>query len=178
MRILALDPATRCGWAYANTLTSGQPALYGEWDLGVSGSEHAGNKLARLETRIETQITTLGVDKLAIEDASFGSINAATAAFHNMLRGVILLVAARHAVPFVLYKPATIKKFATGHGHAKKPQMILAAKTLLGVETTSDNIADALFILELAKQENTALREAAADKKPVKRRTSPQGKLW
>jgi|GEM_PF-5559580 len=44
--------------------------------------------------------------------------------------------------------PTALKKFATGNGRAKKPQMIRAAATLLGVNTTDDNIADACFVLD------------------------------
>lgn len=148
MRILALDPATRCGWAY----TDGEQTVYGVWDLGISGSEHAGKRLVRLRDRLLDLHERHGIDRIAYEAASFGSHNPNTQAFHNELAGIIRMVAADLGVPAVPYPIGTIKKFATGSGVAKKPQMVRACKTILGIETEDDNVADALFVLELAKQ--------------------------
>ncbi len=161
IRILALDPATRCGWAYAN----GEHLGYGVWDLGISGSEHAGKRLVRLRDRLMDLHDTKGIERIAYEEASKGSHNPSVQAFHNEIAGVIRMVAADIGVPAVPYPIGTIKKFATGNGRAMKPQMIRACKTVLGIETEDDNVADALFLLELAKQD---IKPAPA-REPVKR---------
>jgi crossover junction endodeoxyribonuclease RuvC len=51
----------------------------------------------------------------------------------------------RH-VPWIVVNPSQLKKFATGAGNAPKPDMIVAAKTLMGLETEDDNIADASLL--------------------------------
>lgn len=51
----------------------------------------------------------------------------------------------RH-VPWIVVNPSQLKKFATGYGNAPKPDMILAAKNLMGLETDDDNVADAALL--------------------------------
>ncbi len=92
------------------------------------------------------------MDKLGFEDASFGSNNANTAAMHNEIRGCVKLVAAELNIPAVPVNPASLKSWACGNGRAKKPQMIAALKTLLGIETTDHNEADAIWIAEYVRQ--------------------------
>jgi hypothetical protein len=48
---------------------------------------------------------------------------------------------------------ATLKKYATGKGNAKKPDMLRAAQTKLLYEGTDDNEADALWLLHYAQNE-------------------------
>jgi Holliday junction resolvasome RuvABC endonuclease subunit len=146
MKILALDPANACGFAHSD-------GHYGVWNLTTSGTEHAGRRLNRLADLIRQAHSDWGFERIVYEDASFGGINQNTKAKHNQLAGIIWAVACYLNVPCEAYKPTTIKKFATGSGNAKKPQMIAALKTRLGIETTNDNIADALWILELAKSD-------------------------
>lgn len=43
----------------------------------------------------------------------------------------------------------TIKKFATGNGHANKDEMVLAAKQKFEIKIEDDNHADALHLLDL-----------------------------
>jgi Holliday junction resolvasome RuvABC endonuclease subunit len=140
-RILALDPAAHCGYAH----TSGERGVW-----------HLKDGDARLVDLFRQIITCAefneGIDLIAFEDASFGSINPNTQAMHNELRGIIKFAAAQLGAKTVVYHPTTIKAFATGSGRADKEQMIRACKTRLGIETRDDNVADACFILEMAKQ--------------------------
>ena len=149
MIILAIDPANTTGYA----LGDGQRAAYGTWDLTAWGTGHPGNRLVRLHELVGRTIRDNGVELIAFEAASFGGVNQATKAAHNELRGVIRLTAAEAGIQCQEYHPTTIKKFATGHGHATKQQMVRAAKTLLGLETESDDVADAAFILALAQRD-------------------------
>ncbi len=48
--------------------------------------------------------------------------------------------------------PSILKKFATGNGNAKKEMMVTAARELLGYGRTSDDEADALWLVEAARQ--------------------------
>jgi Holliday junction resolvasome RuvABC endonuclease subunit len=51
----------------------------------------------------------------------------------------------RH-IPWFVVNPSQLKKFATGFGNAKKPDMIVAAKTLMNLDTDDDNVADAALL--------------------------------
>jgi Holliday junction resolvasome RuvABC endonuclease subunit len=162
MKILALDPAEHTGYAHSD-------GPMGVWLLSDHGSRHPGARLERLRERIYEAFRQWGFERLAFEDASFGSPNPNVQAMHNELRGVVKLVAAELGVEVVLFKPTTIKKFATGSGRADKGQMIRAAKTILGIAVTDDNVADALFILEAARQPDRILEQLPkAVKKRVK----------
>lgn len=164
--ILALDPAAKTGWATSD-------GRHGVWILqkGKSSAE----RLSTLRYHIIEEAGFTALQLIAYEDASFGSRNPAVQALHNELRGVIKLVAHDLDIPSVGYKPAAIKKYATGSGSSKKDQMIRAAKTLLNIETTDDNVADALFILEFAKR--YGLEPPTSKAKERERRSGGKRKL-
>lgn len=145
VRILALDPAATCGYAHS----CGE---YGVWHLTSRTDDHPGKRLQRMRQYLLAAKTDWGYDVIAFEDATFGSHHAATQALHNRLAGVIELTAEQLGVSLLPVNPATLKKFATGNGRAKKYQMIGAAKMILGIETLSDDVADALWVLEFCKQ--------------------------
>ncbi len=169
MIVLALDPALSCG--FACNAPSG--LVYGVWPLGGRGVEHPGNRLIRLRQEILAAHEAWKFERLAMEDASFGAINRETQAQHNELRGIIRMTAAELNVPVRAYKPNTIKKFATGFGHAKKDQMIRALQTHFGIVTASSDEADAVFILKLAEQEADRPRIVAP---PVRKKRNPRPK--
>lgn len=146
MKILAIDPAAKCGFAHSD-------GHYGVWDLSSSRKEHPGARLERIRSKLYRAKRDWGFDAIAYEDAQLGSHNFTTQGLHAEIRGVIKLIAREMGdVPIIEVNPSSLKKFATGNGRADKLQMIRAAKTMLGIETDDDNIADALFVLEYAKQ--------------------------
>jgi Holliday junction resolvasome RuvABC endonuclease subunit len=167
-KVLALDPAATTGFAHSN----GQ---YGTWKLAAEDTS-TGERLKDLRQRITRYVEAYGCDLLAFEDAGFGSHNPAVQALHNELRGIIKLVAAELQLKTVGYKPSSIKSFATGNGRADKRQMVQAARTMLGVTTEDDNIADALFILEMAQQ-GVKYETKKTKKRKAKRRDAQQLKL-
>lgn len=138
-KILALDPANSCGYAH----TSGRR---GVWHLG-SGD----GRLVLLRNTLLQAADLWQVDLIAQEDATYGSEFASTQASHNELRGIIKLVCAELCIPWIGYKPTTIKKFATQSGKATKAQMMRACETILKIKPASDDEADAVWILEMAK---------------------------
>ena len=158
-RILAIDPATRTGWAWGD----GTRTVYGVWELPVE------LRFAVLRKGIEDTAWTRGIDLIAYEDAGFAAkYQRRTAAFHSELRGVIKAVATEMHVPTLAVNPMTLKKFATGYGHAKKPQMIAACKTILKIDTDDGDEADALWILTYAR----AYKPEWAPQKKRKRRSA------
>lgn len=160
VKILALDPAAHTGYAHSD-------GHHGVWLLTRGSGEFDGRRLERLREHIFAAFRDWGFEAIAFEDASFGSPNPNVQAMHNELRGVIKLVAAELDLEILgPFHPTTIKKFATGSGRADKGQMIRAAETQLGIRVDDDNIADALFILELARHP----KQWAESPKKVKRR--------
>lgn len=143
MNIIALDPATRTGFACDHAR--------GVWSLptDIPGRAHA--QLITLITEINARSGPF--DLIICEDAAFGANNFATALFHAELRGAIKLAAYRLRVDFRAVNPTTIKAFATDNGHAKKPAMVAAYRKWFGVAPSSEDEADARFLLEYAKQE-------------------------
>ena len=172
-RIFAADPANRTGWAYRD---GDNAPLYGSWLIAKPGDTHPGDRLLRLRDGLLEFFAVHPAELVACEDSHFGARNHETAAMHAELRGVLKLLAREHGARYVAYKPNTIKKFATGYGLAKKPQMMAACKRLFGIDPIDDNVADALFILELARQDKHVA--AAKPKTRRSRKRSPQGKLF
>jgi len=60
------------------------------------------------------------------------------------LGGMIKSMFYDDSIPLLIVPPASLKMFVTGNGLAKKPEMIAAVAEQWGVETNSDNIADAV----------------------------------
>lgn len=63
-----------------------------------------------------------------------------------LLHGIVRwdLQTMRDAIVWV--PPATLKKYATGKGNASKVDVIIAARERLGLDSTDDNQADALWL--------------------------------
>lgn len=137
--ILAIDPARLCGFAHSN----GQR---GTWNLGAT------DRLRVFQGRLETAHEQWGVKQIVSEDATFGSGSPHVQAMHNELRGIIRLFGATIGVPVLLINPMTLKKYATGHGRAQKPQMMRACETFFGFVPQDDNVSDAMFLLLMADQ--------------------------
>lgn len=170
MVILALDPAQICGWAHSS-------GRYGVWSLkGTIDQQHAA-----LEQFLEQAIREMGCELLASENAGFGSRNPQISAMHNERLGVIRLVAARHGIEVKTFQPAKPKVLATGRGNAKKPAMVAAAKRHLGVNHCTEDEADALWILELAKRPDcweSVKPSPKAKRKSEKRAKAKMGLLF
>jgi len=141
MKILALDPAAKCGWAHSN----GQ---HGIWNLGTGRPLDAQHRT--LADHLKLAIADWGCELIACENAGFGSHNPNVQAMHNERLGVIRLVAAQHGIELVAFNPMSIKAYATGSGKADKRQMMQACQRFLKVIPIDDNDCDAIWILHLA----------------------------
>lgn len=139
--VLALDMATRLGWAWVK---SDRSSMSGEIDLGKKRS--LGERLRIFEAWLIHELGAHKADLIAYEHpVIYGR-------FPNILgvqlEGVLLLVCERLGVSYIAAGPTKIKKHATGKGNAKKPAMIAAARARWGVEVgdKEDNRADALCL--------------------------------
>lgn len=69
------------------------------------------------------------------------------------LGGVIRLALHDAGIPWVAVNQTYVKQFATGKGNAKKNDMLAAAIRKLGYEGSSDDEADALWLLAMARMQ-------------------------
>lgn len=147
MKILALDPATRCGWAYSG----GQS---GTWDLRVRKDESSGMRLIRLDSKLD-EIHSSGLNLVVFEAARGGMPGRLGAlVVSSEIQGHIKFWCEKNDVEFRAYSPTEVKKHATGKGNAGKPLMVEKAQEKWpDVNIIDDNQADALWILDLAQSE-------------------------
>jgi Holliday junction resolvasome RuvABC endonuclease subunit len=145
VNILAVDPATRCGWAHS-------AGASGTWDLSIRRDESAGMRLLRLRGKLEEIRATVGVDLLVYEAARHAAPKMAGAlVVQATLQGVLLLWAEQNRVEYRGYSPSEIKKHATGKGNAGKDVMLAAARARWPT-VGDDNEADARWLLDLASE--------------------------
>ncbi len=148
MRILALDPATKTGWAH-----SAGPS--GVWDFKVLRDESGGMRLIRLKSKLGHIIESVGIDLVVFEAARNAAPKMQNAlVIQAELQSVIKTFCEERAINYRGYSPSEIKTFATGKGNANKDLMVKKAQqTFTNIKIIDDNHADALFLLHLAMKE-------------------------
>ena len=137
-QVLALDIATRTGYFSLHEA--------GVWNFTES-KQRNGNKMhGAFRAMLLAYMRRYGIRQVVAEDVSVNRH------FYDLrrlaeLRGILLEVCDELDLPepeFV--NPATLKKWATGDGHADKAQMIAACKSRYGIVPVDDNAADACHL--------------------------------
>ena len=142
MNILALDTATKTGWATNSGNCSGVQTF------DVKRGESPGMRFLRCRAWLAEMLKLLGsIDVIVYEQAHHRG-GAATACCVGLV-STVQAFAAEHGVELMPVHTAELKKWATGKGNAGKPEMIKAAKAL-GWSPVDDNEADAALLLEYA----------------------------
>ena len=139
LNILALDIATKTGWAMVidNVVTSGVVDLKDYDDEGARAVAWFDWLILHpLQHKIDMMVIE------AVAGFSFG----ATAYRVYGLHYVAHLVAFDNQIARRTVPPSTLKKFTTGNGRAKKKDMIAAVQAW-GFNPQDDNEADALALL-------------------------------
>ena len=142
--IIAIDPATQCGWATSRS-------VYGVWNLKVRPDQSQGFKLLRFRAMLDdvcqaNNVTVLGYEKP-------GGRNYRAIVSHSKLVGEIEKYCEENGIEYRGYSAGEIKRHATGRGNCNKEAMIHAAREQLEYTGDDDNEADALWILELLKSD-------------------------
>lgn len=148
--ILALDPATLCGWA--------TPIASGTWDLSVRPDESTGMRLIRFDAKLRELCNRDRITRitLIVFEAQRGSVPGREGAtvVKGELQGVLKLFCINQNIEFRGYSPSEIKKHATGKGNCGKLEMLAAAKLKWpGRRFVDDNEVDAVWLLDLAMKE-------------------------
>lgn len=135
-QILALDIATKTGFA---TSTAS-----GVWNLTPKKDESKGMRLIRFKTKLKEMIQVHGFRLIVFEG---GAVFTKHPNFVGLeMIGVCKLTCEELGVDYMAHVPASVKKFATGNGHAGKPLMIETARRRWGMKSNDDNEADALAL--------------------------------
>lgn len=143
--ILAIDPGTRCGWAHTCNAS-------GTWDLSVRPDESSGMRLIRLRGKLNL-INEAHPFALLVYEAARNMEHGPAIRVSGEIQGQIKVWCEDHRIDYRGYSPGEIKKFATGKGNSGKVAMLDAAKSRLDYQGHSYDEADALWILELGKDE-------------------------
>jgi len=158
MNILALDTGTNCGWAVD---------VRGVTESGVQvfdlrRGESPGMRYLRFNSWMSEEWGCVGCGiGLIVYEQTHNRGGAATEVAAGFATRVQEFCA-RNRIEHSAIHSATLKKFATGRGNAKKPEMILAAQRLKpGV--TDDNESDALWLLEYARKMLVPEKEKVPD---------------
>jgi len=147
MKILALDPATKCGWAHSSGFS-------GTWDLSTRRDESGGMKLVRLHGKLFDVYFNIGISLVVFEAARHAAPKMQGSLVHQAkLQGSIEIWCEQNGIQYRGYSPSEIKKHATGKGNANKEAMMKAAKTKWLAFDGDDNEADAKWLLNLAMSE-------------------------
>jgi Holliday junction resolvasome RuvABC endonuclease subunit len=146
MKILAIDPGTKSGWAHSDGLS-------GTWDLSIRRDESTGMRLVRLKAKLNEIKSTLGVDLLVFE-ANRNLKHGPAVRVAGQIQGVIELWAIENGVEYAGRSAGEIKRHATGSGAADKSKVIAAAvERWPNLKIEDDNHADALWLLSLVMSE-------------------------
>lgn len=144
LRILALDPATHCGYAISRS-------LYGVWDLTPKRDESIGMRLIRLRAKLIEVLDSERINLVVFERP--GGRHVSAVIVQSEIQGQIKVICEDKKIQYRAYSSQEIKKFATGKGNCGKPLMIKSAQDKLGYQGNNDNEADALWLLEMAKND-------------------------
>lgn len=151
VNMLALDLATKCGWAY-RTRDGKQRSGVERFAPGKGG--HNGQRwLAMRQWLTEAAREMGGVHVVYYEDVKRHVSNLSARAYCGYL-AILEAWCAANNVPMVGVGVGTIKKAWTGKGNATKEDMIAEAERR-GIRVTDDNEADALAILSYAVREES-----------------------
>ena len=143
INILAIDQASRCGWASKNSS--------GVWDFTTRKDESSGMKMLRFRSKLK-EVCALEEINLIVYERVAGFHKSAIIHAAKMV-AIIESFCEENGIEYKAVSATEVKKFATGKGNANKDKMVEAARLKLGYLGTDDNEADALWIYQIVKHE-------------------------
>jgi len=141
MKILALDMATKTGWAY---MKNGDIIESGVQDFTKGRGETNGLMFWRFRKWLAELGSSMNPDLIAYERAHFRGGPATEIGVGMQTRAQE--AAAKLEIPCAPIHTGTLKKFATGKGNAGKEEMSAEAEKCIGRTPLDDNEADAVMI--------------------------------
>ena len=114
---------------------------------------------------------------IVIEGPAFGMNNAATHELAGLWWALVVRLS-EQGNQVAVVGPGTLKKFATGNGAAKKPDLRMALYRRAGVDVADDNQVDAAWLREAGRQHlghPDALNLPAVQRDALAKVTWPEG---
>lgn len=145
MKILALDLATKTGWA------CNEPLISGTENFRNKTGDSRGMIYIRFNSWLTEMLITVQPDLVVYERP-----HARGRAANEVLNGLVAYMTTCCTLAGCDYTDCastTLKKFATGKGNASKGEMIEACAKEFTVCPVDDNHADALWLLAWAENE-------------------------
>jgi Holliday junction resolvasome RuvABC endonuclease subunit len=139
--VLAIDAASRTGWAHLDTDGS---IMSGSERFSEAGGQH-GLTFRSYKMWLEQAINELTPSLIAYEAPGRTMSNAAMKLLGGFY-GVTMLIAHKQRLAVHLVAPAEVKKAVTGKGNAGKSE-VMAAVRALGHDVANPDQADAVAIL-------------------------------
>lgn len=143
--ILAIDMATKTGWACNN------PEASGVENMKVKTTESRGMIFIRFSAWLEEMIAKVKPELIVYEQP-----HARGRAATEVLNGLLAYVTEkceRHGIEFTSCHSGTLKVFVTGNGKGSKEVLMKAYEKKWGKPPIDDNECDARWLLEWAKKE-------------------------
>lgn len=140
LNILALDVATKTGWATKNA--------YGLWDFTIKRDESNGMKFLRFRSKLKEVCELESINVITFERSS--GMHQSSVIHQSEMHGVLKLFCEENHIDYKAYSATEVKKFACGKGNANKQAMVAAAASKYGYTGGDDNVADALHIYHLS----------------------------
>lgn len=156
IKILALDLATKTGWAYGETEDSHVCVHSGVQDFSLKRGESGGMRLLHFDRWIYQMLAETD-PKVVVYETPHHQGGHATEVLLGLV-GILQKAACEAKVEYSSVHSATLKKFATGSGRASKEEMKIRAIQRFARQVVDDNEADALHIWDWAR-ENIARRK-------------------
>ncbi len=140
--ILAIDPGTRCGWAYWRQ--GWRRPESGVMTFELARGESQGMRFVRFRRWLE-ELAAWKPDIWLYEQAHHrgGYATEIAVGMTTRIQEAAILAGAEYKA----VHSATLKKWAAGNGRADKQAMIRAAQRFWCIEPQDDNEADALCLL-------------------------------
>lgn len=145
--IAGLDPSTkRIGWAGPDATTAAVSIQ------ARAGADAPARRLHELARALELEIVRYPPrpELVVLEGYSMGSPGRLSLIRLGEIGGVIRCRLFELGIPYVEVSPSSLKRFATGKGNAKKPEMIARALELSGLEMNDDE-ADAWHLRRIGR---------------------------
>lgn len=140
--LLALDLATRIGFCRGRGDVS---PVVGSYALSAKPNE-IGAYLCEYELWLAMELTAVEPEIVIFESPAPGGFNSLASIRKTLgLAGVTEMVCHRRNIEVREVAPSTVKKALTGNGHAKKPDMMAAARAW-GFDPQFHDEADALGV--------------------------------
>lgn len=139
--ILALDTATKCGWAlYSN----GKIVDSGVWDFTA---KTIGRKLSKFYTQLKKIVERGKVSEIVAEDIYIDTSRPKAFQRLGEMRGLLLLIGELYDIPISFIEPSKHKSYLCRSNYATKADTQMALQRLGYGQIESNDEADAIAIL-------------------------------